>query len=50
MGFFPFDSLRDAFIFGEVVGILQEEGEEREKEYDELAVGADDEGDEDEFW
>ena len=50
MGFFPFDSLLDAFIFGEVVGFLQEEEEDEEKEYDELCRDDDDEEDEDEFW
>ncbi len=49
MGFFPFDSLRNAFIFGEVVGFLQEDEEDEEKEYDEFDL-ADDEEDEDEFW
>lgn len=47
---FPFDSLRDAFIFGEVVGFLQEEEDDEEKEYDEIGRDSDDEEDEDESW
>ncbi len=47
MGFWPFDSLADAFIFGEVVGFLEEDEDDEEKEYGESGYEDEDEGD---YW